>query len=655
MKARTLVSLAILITVGVRAIVAGLAMAEVSTVILEKAVHFTATNGEPVVVQPGTYSVEPANEWLRLIPEAGRETVLIQTQPAEHDEVIDAPVALSVAAGEDQHHLVLLLPGGLTLDAAGSYSGIRSRATVQPTLNKAAIRQAFSAKPSTQAATQPSIQGAPPGIAGAELQVLGAPPPPVLVSPSPGQIFSEPNGISFSWRPGSQSPAGASYQVLVWKAGTNQTQERANRQQAVLVGQIPKNVLTNYSLPNRTLSDDFLGKQVRWTVKACAPDTTRPIAGPGGSPPLRCSEAGPAVFTIQFVAPRLIGPPSGQVNPRLHPALKAEGYSSRTEWLLFCIARPGHTCGTAPTSRSDPSAYVLPIRPPFFPASTFVAQGNLTQFVGQTMHWTAAACHTNVGCVWADPKQVVVVPDPPVPTLLGPDSFRWTESPLHSFAWSIPPDQASTVTHYKFCLLVIGPSFADCEATSPPPNKFVKALTQTSLQLNLRSEVPSGLPPYLNAWTVGACNDIGCAYSGTGKGIYISPLPERSQLQAPPNWVVRQSPAVQITWSTSRHATFYVPCLRALTKTCENGNDIFDARIPRPTHETYESVPSYRCELRGTYPSGASVQKHWQVGACNPVWGCIWSNPAIVTFAIPSSQGNQTPQRLTCVRVSTGP
>jgi hypothetical protein len=620
-----------------------------TTIALDKFVHFVAPNGDDVEVSPGVYGIDVTEEWLRLNRGEARDTLLLQAQHSRHEESVAEPIALSIPSDQDLHHIVVLLPSGESLVAIGNYSGIQSRAPVQLTVNPTTINKALLAKQQTLSTTKPSSQPASTPPAGAQVQVAGAPPPPTLVTPTAGQIFSEPTGISFAWQPG---PSGVSYEVLVWKAGSNQAQDRTNRQHAVVLGQISSKTLHNNSLSNRTLSDDFLGKQVRWTVKACASVTSQFSSALGGTSQNRCSEAEPSTFTIQFVAPRLINPTGGRVNPRLYPSLKTEGYSSRTERLLFCLAKPGHSCGTTPTSISDPSVYVLPIRPPFFPVSTFVAQGNLTQFVGQTVHWTAAACHATVGCVWAEPKQITIVPDPPIPTLLGPESVRWTESPVHSFAWSIPPDQANNVTHYKFCFLVIGPSFADCEETSPPPNKFVKGLARTSLRLNLRTESPGGLPEYLNAWTVGACNDIGCAYSGTGKGIYVLPLPKQSQLQTPPSWVLRQSPTIQLTWSTSRHATFYVPCLRDVNKTCENGNEIFDARIQRPSYEVYESVASYRCELRGTYPSGVSVQKHWQVGACNPVWGCTWSTPAVVTFAVPAFRESRAPQPLTCPRVN---
>jgi hypothetical protein len=91
------------------------------TIELEKTVHFLTPGGEDVVVEPGTYEVEAADEWLRLIPQRGHriDAILMNAQVGKHEEVIKSPHAKSEQRGEDQHLVALMLPNGTTLEAVG--------------------------------------------------------------------------------------------------------------------------------------------------------------------------------------------------------------------------------------------------------------------------------------------------------------------------------------------------------------------------------------------------------------------------------------------------------------------------------------------------------------------------------------------------------
>jgi hypothetical protein len=118
-----------------------------ATVTLDQPIHFLATDGSDVLIQPGTYQVEAAEEWLRVIPGERREAWLLEATPTQHEEILDAPVAFSTPGEDDQHHMVLLLPGGTGLESIGSISGVRSRrGTPQRRLSQAQIRQSYRAR-----------------------------------------------------------------------------------------------------------------------------------------------------------------------------------------------------------------------------------------------------------------------------------------------------------------------------------------------------------------------------------------------------------------------------------------------------------------------------------------------------------------------------
>jgi len=102
-----------------------------TTIYFNMAVHFLAPDGHDVLVQPGTYRVESADNGLQFIPAQG-DAQLIGVEVSTHEEELDDPLVVSLAGKVDEYkdiHLVmLLLPGGKSLEAAGSYSGVRERA-----------------------------------------------------------------------------------------------------------------------------------------------------------------------------------------------------------------------------------------------------------------------------------------------------------------------------------------------------------------------------------------------------------------------------------------------------------------------------------------------------------------------------------------------
>jgi len=119
-----------------------------TTVTLEQAGHFLSSDGSDVLIQPGTYIVEAAEEWLRLIPGERRDALLLDAQSTQHEETIEESIALSFSSDEDTHYLVLLMPGGKSLQSIGSVSGVRSRRALSPRrrVSQAQIRQRYRAR-----------------------------------------------------------------------------------------------------------------------------------------------------------------------------------------------------------------------------------------------------------------------------------------------------------------------------------------------------------------------------------------------------------------------------------------------------------------------------------------------------------------------------
>ncbi len=97
-----------------------------TTITLEKAAHFLAADGSDVLIKPGTYIVEAAEECLRLVPDERRDAELIEAMRTQHHENFTDAKAFFRSGEADEHRIVLLLPGGKGLEAIGSVSGVRS-------------------------------------------------------------------------------------------------------------------------------------------------------------------------------------------------------------------------------------------------------------------------------------------------------------------------------------------------------------------------------------------------------------------------------------------------------------------------------------------------------------------------------------------------
>jgi hypothetical protein len=102
----------------------------VPTVTLDRAIHFTAPNGSDLLVAADTYQVEQATGTnIRLVTEASPTTHEISGTSFTHEESLTAPLALTLREKErdDSAHLLLLLPDGTGLDAAGRLGNVQTR------------------------------------------------------------------------------------------------------------------------------------------------------------------------------------------------------------------------------------------------------------------------------------------------------------------------------------------------------------------------------------------------------------------------------------------------------------------------------------------------------------------------------------------------
>jgi hypothetical protein len=137
---------------------------ETTTITLDQPVHFLSTDGSDVVAEPGNYSVEAAQKWLRLIPGTERrDALLIEAQKGTHEVKVEIPIVISTPGSEsdelDVHVVQLLNPDGTSLVATGTYSGIQSRG-LRDAANQAAARARAQAEAARRVAAAKAQQAA---------------------------------------------------------------------------------------------------------------------------------------------------------------------------------------------------------------------------------------------------------------------------------------------------------------------------------------------------------------------------------------------------------------------------------------------------------------------------------------------------------------
>ncbi|MGH7256744.1 MAG: hypothetical protein ACREIM_00070 [Nitrospiraceae bacterium] len=120
----------------------------------DQPLHFLSTKGEDILLNPGTYEVEPVLDLQLSLSGEGQEAVLLPAMLGSHGETIQQPVALLIAGeSNDERHLVFLTSDGKRFDAVGSLSGVKSRGTGMVALPDRSVKDAMAA---VQPASGPS-------------------------------------------------------------------------------------------------------------------------------------------------------------------------------------------------------------------------------------------------------------------------------------------------------------------------------------------------------------------------------------------------------------------------------------------------------------------------------------------------------------------
>jgi hypothetical protein len=122
---------ALLICMLVLLFVNGNAKSAPATVQIElpKAAHFLSPTGDDIVLGPGAFDVEAADDGLRLTPKIGKpdDARIVKAHSIAHPELLKIPQPLVESIGKDRLRVALLLTDGTGLEAVASLSAISQR------------------------------------------------------------------------------------------------------------------------------------------------------------------------------------------------------------------------------------------------------------------------------------------------------------------------------------------------------------------------------------------------------------------------------------------------------------------------------------------------------------------------------------------------
>ncbi len=100
-----------------------------TTVRLERPLHFPTPEGDPILLPPGEYGVEAHGSRELQVSAKDRIPLVVSAVPGRHEEELERPLALTVRdeSAPSMTHLLLLLPDGRTFQSTGSVDGVMSR------------------------------------------------------------------------------------------------------------------------------------------------------------------------------------------------------------------------------------------------------------------------------------------------------------------------------------------------------------------------------------------------------------------------------------------------------------------------------------------------------------------------------------------------
>jgi len=384
-----------------------------SLVELPNATHFSASDGTALPAPAGIYRLTSSDtSHLLLTPSLSGQALVVHATATTHTETIGSPTALFVVTSEDETHLLLLLPNHTALDAQGNPRGVRSRAVdfSRTPLNSAQINRAMTLQP--------------PG--GTALMA------PIPINPPQGAVFTNPT-LRIQWQMSPGQPTPSRYEICVSDANqpcSGPTAVIFNSvgvplrepllQPQIGLGPLPG--APGFQPPpgeagpapyfhTITLPYQFQGKQLHWSVTTCIPYT-----GPATLNRLaqtetcRTSDLRPLTWTLP--APTLTLPlDNAALATTNRQQLLAQpsfnwnyGNQQGVDYFLVCLFKPGVACPTQPGIQ--PYTFVARAQN----TSTFTVLQNLSTFLGQTLHWTVAACNATVGCMYQQQARRLQIP-----------------------------------------------------------------------------------------------------------------------------------------------------------------------------------------------------------------------------------------------------
>lgn len=667
------------------------------SIALEQPAYFSAPDGSPVTLPPGSYTVELTNESaLRLVEQAGSASHIVGASVIRHEELLANSAAALILTNDDTLHLVLLQPDGSALDAVGSLTGIGSRAPAQ-------LGSANAPTPLTQPQMQQGLQAS-----GEMARMAGTAPAPLLTAPLAGHSVAA-WVESLSWQPGQGTPAPVSYQLCIAEAGTACARPGQTSTTSVVISNLAPAMRT-YRLTGPMLQPLLSygqQKNLTWTVGACVPSpVTGTLSGrlTGSSAPLTCTYARPRPLTwkLQLAAPVLNAPRWPLVNDR--PQLSIQAQVEGAHHYLFCLVDPPAGVQDPRTicanASRDPAVHQANASVSGIQGAAIVNIGTSLETIG--WEWTRRA--------FPFPGRAVEVPVIGVNTGIDTGLFKWSVgaclSEQHPCSWSSPvqvnilpvidrvpiqpvwetPSHArldwpgittAGVTHYRVCLSTTGSTFP--LAYINITYKLVYFPGMLHDLCNDRGEVPPGqlpayqkeLPPEVSSFCPpGGCRmpqPVATYVVGAGLPRYVLDLKDHPELAAFHGQTLALAVAPcsgsdrNCLWDLA-FSEMQIPMISREPSPVILGVSLsaFSLNWQAWSGNTYY-VPCVReanatCETgnllsrpRMDTPRVGSLQDHphtctlsgpslsgiktVQVAGCNDAWGCRWSSPQQQSFS----------------------